>query len=148
MQVGHPEPESWRSTFELLAGFLDTELEQRGIAWDQTVLGGFSQGTVMAYSLGLDSGRPPPAAILAMSGFIPTVEGWEPDLGSRKGLPVLIAHGELDPVIPVEFGRAARDLLSEAGLDVSYLESRMPHSIDPRVIPEIAEWVARVTGSD
>jgi phospholipase/carboxylesterase len=147
MEVGHPEPESWRSSIDLLAGFLDAELGQRGIAWDQTILGGFSQGTVMAYSLGLDGGRPLPAGILAMSGFIPTIEGWEPDLESRKGLPVLIAHGELDPVIPVEFGRTARDLLTEAGLDVSYHESRMAHSIDPRVVPEIADWVAWVTGA-
>jgi phospholipase/carboxylesterase len=147
MQVGHPEPQSWRATFDLLAGFLDGLLEERGIGWDRVILGGFSQGTVMAYSLGLDGARPRPAGILATSGFIPTVEGWEPDLESRKDLPVLIAHGELDPVIPVEFGRAARDLLTEAGLDVSYHESRMAHSIDPRVVPEIADWVARVTGA-
>jgi phospholipase/carboxylesterase len=140
-QVGHPEPQSWRETLSLLGEFLDTELRQREIPWDKTVLGGFSQGAVMSYSLGLDASRPKPAGILAMSGFIPTIEGWEPDLESRKNLPVMITHGELDPVISVEFGWKARDLLTEAGLDVTYIESRMPHTIDPRVIPEIADWV-------
>ncbi|MDX6616860.1 MAG: phospholipase/carboxylesterase, partial [Solirubrobacterales bacterium] len=64
-----------------------------------------------------------------------------PDLESRKNLPVMITHGELDPVISVEFGWKARDLLIEAGLDVTYLESRMAHTIDPRVIPELTEWI-------
>jgi phospholipase/carboxylesterase len=145
MQVGHPEPESFRITFEKLSLFLDAQLSERDIAWDKAVIGGFSQGGVMAYALGLDGGRPRPAGILAMSSFIPTVEGWAPDLAAREDLPVCIAHGELDPVIPVEFGREARDRLTEAGLEVTYHESRMPHTIDPRVMPEIADWVAGVT---
>ncbi len=141
MKVGYPEPESWRQTLGTLAEFLGSELEQRGISWDRTVLGGFSQGGVMSYSLGLGGGRPQPAGLLAMSSFIPTVEGWQPDLAARKTMPVMITHGELDPVISVDFGRKARDLLTEAGLPVTYLESRMPHTIDPRVIPELQEWV-------
>ena len=146
-EIGYPEPRTFAEGYAALTGFLDATLEERGIDWSQTVAGGFSQGAVMSYAVGLGEGRPRPAGILAMSGFIPTVEGWEPDLASRKGLPVLIAHGELDPVISVEFGRKARELLTEAGLDVSYHESRMAHSIDPRVVPEIADWVARVTGA-
>lgn len=146
MQVGRPEPESWRETVATLSDFLDTELEQRGIAWENTVLGGFSQGGVMSYSLGLDSARPQPAGLLAMSSFIPTVDGWQPDLEARKTMPVMITHGEMDPVIPVEFGWKARDLLTEAGLPVTYLESRMPHTIDPRVIPQLQEWVGERTG--
>ena len=74
---------------------------------ERIVLGGFSQGAVMSYALGLGQGRPRPAALLALSGFIPTVEGWEPDL-EPPFPPIAIAHGTYDPVIPVEFGRAAR----------------------------------------
>jgi phospholipase/carboxylesterase len=147
MQVGYPEPDSWRETVANLSEFLDAELEQRGIAWDKTVLGGFSQGGVMSYSLGLDGGRPQPAGLLAMSCFIPTVEGWRPDLEARKTMPVMITHGELDPVISVEFAWRARYLLTEAGLPVTYLESRMPHTIDPRVVPQIQEWVGERTAS-
>ena len=147
LRVGWPEPQSFHTTYEALAAFLGEQLSSRGIGWGRTVIGGFSQGAVMGYSLGLGPDRPRPAGILAMSGFMPTVEGWEPDLAARKELPVMITHGELDPIIPVEFGRAARDQLTEAGLDVTYLESRMPHTIDPRVVPEIADWVARVTST-
>ena len=95
------------------------------------MLGGFSQGTVMSYALGLAASRPRPAGILAMSGFIPTVEGFELDLESRAGLPVSISHGTYDPVIGVEFGRDARDRLEAAGADVAYREDPVAHQIAP-----------------
>jgi phospholipase/carboxylesterase len=85
----------------------------------------------MSYALGLGAGRPRPAAILAFSGFIPTVEGFELDLGSRTGLPVSIAHGSLDPVISVGFARQAQALLEEAGLAASYREDPVGHTISP-----------------
>lgn len=143
-RVGFPEPRTFAGGYSALCRFIDATLEQREIPHEKAILGGFSQGTVMSYASGLGQGRPRPAGILAMSGFVPTVQGWEPDLDSRKGMPVLIAHGELDPVISVEFARRARELLDPAGLDVTYHESRMAHSIDPRLLPEIAEWVKRV----
>ncbi len=112
--------------------------------WERIILGGFSQGSVMAYALGLGAGRPRPAGIVAMSGFVPTVAGWEPDLAARAGLPVWIAHGRNDPVISVEFGRAARDLLTAGGLDVTYEESDAAHHVDPRALAELPAWVERV----
>ena len=72
-------------------------------------------GAVMSYALGLGAGRPRPAAIMALSGFIPEVEGFELDLGKAAGLPVAIGHGTHDPVISVEFGRDARDRLTARG---------------------------------
>jgi phospholipase/carboxylesterase len=141
-RVGHPDPESFHAAYAALTGFLDGWLAGRGIGWDRTVLGGFSMGSVMSYAVGLGPGRPSPAGILAMSGFIPTVDGWEPDLGTRRGLPVFITHGARDPVISVEFARAARDLLEGAGLAVEYHETEAAHHIDPRVVPRMREWVA------
>jgi phospholipase/carboxylesterase len=110
------------------------------------VLGGFSMGTVMSYALGLGPDRPAPAGILAFSGFIPTVEGWEPDLTGRVGTRVLIAHGRNDPVIDVEFARQARKLLEGAGLDVDYRESDAAHNIDPADIPLATAWLATTLG--
>ena len=107
----------------------------------EIVLGGFSQGAVLSYALGLGQGRPRPRALIALSGFIPTVAGWEPDLASPFP-PIAIAHGTYDPVIPVEFGRAARDVLEGAGADVWYRESPMDHSIDPQVIRDLRPLVA------
>ena len=105
------------------------------------MLGGFSQGAVMTYALGLGSGRPAPAGLIALSGFIPTVAGLSLDLESRRGLPVAIGHGTLDPVIGIEFGRDARDRLAAAGLDVLYRESPMSHAIDTDFIAELRDWL-------
>ena len=107
----------------------------------RTVLGGFSQGTVMSYALGLGAGRPGPAGIVAMSGFVPTVEGWEPDLAGRQGLPVWISHGRNDNVISVEFARAARELLEGGGLEVTYDETEAAHHVDPRALATLPAWV-------
>lgn len=146
-RVGFPEPKTFAEGYGALTDFLDSALAERDIDWSQVVVGGFSQGAVMAYAVGLGKGRPRPAGILAMSGFVPTTETWEPDLESRSGLPVWISHGELDPVISVEFARRARDLLTPAGLVVSYHETRMPHTIDPLLMPEIQKWLAARFGA-
>jgi phospholipase/carboxylesterase len=138
-RVGFPDHDTFHGSYAALGELLDEEL---GLDWSRTVVGGFSQGTVMSYALGLGENRPVPAGILAMSGFVPSVEGWAPDLAARRDLPVMIAHGAADPVISVEFARAARDELQAAGLEVTYRETPMPHTIDPRVIPELQGWLA------
>jgi phospholipase/carboxylesterase len=142
-QIGFPDPATFRDTYDRLQRWLDAVLAEHGVPVAQTVLGGFSQGTVMSYALGLGPDRPAPAGILAMSGFIPTVESFELDLENRQGYPVAIYHGSLDPVIAVEWGRQARDRLLEAGADVLYREAPAPHTIDPREIPVLADWVSR-----
>jgi phospholipase/carboxylesterase len=143
-RVGYPDPATFDSSFEQLATFHDELFDRLGIPAQRTVLGGFSMGTVMSYALGLDGRRPVPAGILAFSGFVPTVEGWQPDLATRAGLPVSIAHGDADPVIDVSFARRARDLLSGAGLDVTYSESSTGHNIYPPDVPAAARWLTGV----
>jgi phospholipase/carboxylesterase len=138
VRVGFPNKETLEQSFALLSDWLDATVDL-----ERTVLGGFSQGSVMAYALGLGAGRPPPAGVLAMSGFLPVVEGFELDLEGRRGLPVAIAHGTHDPVITVQFGHEARDRLSAAGLDVLYRESPVGHGVDPRGIDELRAWLAR-----
>ena len=142
MRVGHPEPSSFFDTYSTLTAWLNVLEREVGVPWPRTVIGGFSQGAVMSYALALGQGRPSPAGLLAMSGFIPRVEGFELDLSNRSGLPVAITHGTLDPMISVEFGREARDTLQPAGLDVTYVESAMAHTIDPRVVPDLQRWLS------
>jgi phospholipase/carboxylesterase len=144
-RVGYPDPDTFSASYELLASFLDELLEAHGIAWDRAVIGGFSMGAVMSYAVGLGPGRPSPAGIVALSGFVPTVEGWEPDLEGRAGLPVLIRHGSSDAVIDVGFARQARDLLSDGGLEVDYLETDAGHWLPPEVLPQLREFVAHRT---
>jgi phospholipase/carboxylesterase len=141
-RVGYPDPTTFRSAYERLAAFHDALWERTGLAPADTVLGGFSMGSVMSYALGLSGERPAPAGLLAFSGFIPTVEGWQPDPASRPELPVFIAHGRRDPVIEVSFGRRARDLLQGAGLPVEYHESDAAHQIDPAYVPAAVRWLS------
>jgi phospholipase/carboxylesterase len=146
-RVGYPDPETFHSIYPQLAAWLDGMLDEHGIPHERTVLGGFSQGSVMAYALGLGARRPRPAGILALSGFIPEVEGFELDLSAAAGLPVAIGHGTDDPVISVEFGRDARDRLVDAGADVTYRESPMPHTIDPAFLRELPDWLGAAVAS-
>jgi phospholipase/carboxylesterase len=143
-QVGYPDPATFHSTYPLVAGWLDSLLEESALTPDRTVLGGFSQGAVMSYALGLGAGRPRPAGILALSSFMPTVDGFDLDLEKAKRLPVAIGHGTYDPVISVDFARSARDRLTAAGADVTYRESPMPHAIDPAFLGELSGWLGRV----
>jgi phospholipase/carboxylesterase len=143
-QIGYPDPRTFFPTYERVADWLDALLAENGLTHDRLVLGGFSQGAVMAYALGLGKGRPRPAGIIALSGFIPEVDGFELDLSDLEGYPVAIGHGTHDPIIGVEFGRAAKERLEAAGADVTYRESPMPHSVDPEYLQELAGWVRRV----
>ncbi|HEY5188072.1 MAG TPA: phospholipase [Solirubrobacteraceae bacterium] len=143
-RVGYPDPDTFRGAYEALSSFHDELWATTGIDPAHTVLGGFSMGSVMSYALGLAGERPAPAGILAFSGFIPTVEGWQPDLESRAELPVFIAHGRQDPVMEVGFARQARELLAAAGLPVTYHESDAGHHIDPAHLPAATEWLSAV----
>jgi phospholipase/carboxylesterase len=147
-RVGYPDPRTFAESYRRLGEFHDWLWQQTGIGPERTVLGGFSMGAVMSYATGLGPGRPQPAGIMALSGFVPTVEGWTPELASRAGLPVFTAHGRNDPVISVEFARHATALLKAAGLDVEYRESDSAHNIDPADIGPLIDWLDRTLGND
>jgi phospholipase/carboxylesterase len=140
-RVGYPDPATFAPTYAQLGEFLDDEL---GLDWSKTVIGGFSQGGAMSYAIGLGAGRPVPAGVLAMSCFIPRLDdgSWEPDFASRPQLPVAHVHGVQDPVIGVEFARDARARLEAAGLPLLYREFPGGHHVDPRLLTELAGWLA------
>ena len=133
-RVGHPDPASFAEGFAALAGFVDA------LPHERTVLGGFSQGAVMSFAVGLGRGRPRPAGVLALSGFIPEVEGWELD-SELPFPPIAIGHGSFDPVIPVALAHRDRARLESAGADVLYRESPMEHAIDPAFLDELGPWL-------
>jgi phospholipase/carboxylesterase len=131
-EIGYPDRDTFLAAYDAAAGFVDG----LGFPSDRIVLGGFSQGAVMTYALGLGKGRPRPAAMLAFSGFVPTVEGFELDLTPPLP-PIAIGHGIYDPVIGVEWGRKAHELLPDA----LYRESPLPHTIDPHYLRELSGWL-------
>jgi phospholipase/carboxylesterase len=135
-----PEPTTFYASYAAATEWVDSLLDQHGLGPDRLVVGGFSQGAVMSYCVGLGRGRPRPAAITAFSGFIPSVDGFELDL-SLPLPPIAIGHGTHDPVIEVEWGRRARQLLEDAGAEVLYRETPMFHQIDPDFVTEVADWL-------
>jgi phospholipase/carboxylesterase len=140
-RVGYPDPDAFFPTFDRATRWFDGFLTEHGLDHQEAVVGGFSQGAVMSYALSLGKGRPRPAGIMAFSGFIPEVEGFDIDLENLGGYPIAIGHGTYDPVITVDFGTHAKNQLEKAGADVLYRESPMPHTIDPDFLNELSPWL-------
>ena len=144
-RVGYPDHDTFHAARRALADLHDRLWAETGIEPARTVFGGFSMGTVMSYAMALSGDRPPVAAILAFSGFVPIVEDWQPQLEDRRDTEVFIAHGRSDPIMEIGFARRARELLEAGGLSVAYRESDVGHQIDPRDLPRAADWLSRVT---
>jgi len=140
-RVGFPDHDTFHAAYGLLTELHDELWEQTGLGPDRTVFGGFSMGSVMSYSLGLGADRPAPAGILAFSGFIPTVDGWQPSFADREDTRVFIAHGRQDPIMDVSFARSARELIEAGGLPVEYHESDAGHHIDPAHVQPAVDWL-------
>jgi phospholipase/carboxylesterase len=140
-RVGFPDHDTFHASYRQAGGWLDSLLAEHGVPPGRALLGGFSQGTVMSYALGLGRERPRPGGIIALSGFIPTVDGWELDPANARGLPVAIGHGSRDPVIVADFARDARERLTQAGAEITWHESPVGHTIDPGFLRELPEWL-------
>ncbi len=111
----------------VLEAFLDQELTRTGVSPDKLALVGFSQGTMMSLHVGLRR-EVAPAGILGYSGVLPAPERLKSEIRSRP--PVLLIHGDLDPMIPVAALHTSVRVLGEAGVDVRWHVSRgVPHSI-------------------
>lgn len=143
-RVGFPDPDTFLPVVSGVSDWLDGLARETGIGPERTVLGGFSQGAVLSFALGLGPGRPRPAALVPLSGFIPSVDGFDIDLAGAP--PVALGHGTYDEVISVAFARDAAARLRAAGGELVYRESPYPHAIDPGFLrDEVAPLVARVT---
>jgi phospholipase/carboxylesterase len=143
-RVGYPDHDTFHAARRALAELHDRLWEETGIEPARTVLGGFSMGTVMSYAMALSADRPPTAGVLAFSGFVPTVEDWQPRFDDRGDTRAFIAHGRNDPIMDIEFARRARDLLEAGGLAVEYHESAVGHQIDPAHLSAAATWLREV----
>jgi phospholipase/carboxylesterase len=140
-RVGYPDPDSFHAARAALAELHDRLWEETGVGPERTVLGGFSMGSVMSYAMALGADRPAVAGILAFSGFVPTVESWQPSFADRLGTRAFIAHGRRDPIMDIEFARRARELLERGGLEVEYRETELGHQIDPAHIADATAWL-------
>lgn len=116
---------------------------ERGIPCSKIILAGFSQGGAIAYTAGLTHPEKL-AGIIALSTYIPAPELLEPALlAANSDIPVFAGHGSMDPVVPVQLGRAAHDLVAATGHPVSWNTYPMQHSVCLPEIVAIGEFIEK-----
>ena len=116
----------------------------RGVAADRLVLAGFSQGGAMALHTGLRHSERL-AGVMALSCFLPLADrlGAEASPANRD-VPIFMAHGTHDPLIPLARAVQARDTLLSLGYRVEWRQYPMPHSVCDAEVLDIADWLKRI----
>jgi phospholipase/carboxylesterase len=110
---------------------------------ERVVLGGFSQGAMLACDVALRAERPP-AGLAILSGAPVCVEEWQALAPKRVGLRVLQSHGRADPILPYEGAEWLRDVLVGAGLDVDWVPFNGGHGIPDGVLERLSAFVTAV----
>jgi phospholipase/carboxylesterase len=128
---------------QLLRGCVDEAVRHTGVALSRTLLGGFSQGSMVATDVALRLPSPP-AGLCVFSGHLLAEHEWRQLAKNRGPLPVLQTHGKYDPLLPFEGAVALRDLLVEAGLSVEFVPFNGPHTISIEGINRSAALIQRV----
>jgi phospholipase/carboxylesterase len=138
--VGDPDPAMFRTSYDALSRFMDDILGAYPVDRRQVFLLGFSMGTVMSYALSLT--RPSLfRGVIANSGYIPEGTHLAFQWNALKGVNFWIAHGTNDPVIPIQFGRRAQQLLEQAGAKFVYHEYPIAHQISEESLADAATWL-------
>ena len=113
----------------------------RGVAARRIVLAGFSQGCAMTLMTGLRHAERL-AGLVCLSGYLPLAAKAEAERhDANRDLPIFLAHGTADPVIPIARARQSRDLLTAMGHPVEWHEYPMPHSVSPAEIADLNRWL-------
>jgi phospholipase/carboxylesterase len=116
----------------------------RGIAPGAIVLAGFSQGGAIALQTGLRHAERL-AGLLALSTYLPLPDTLKQEASeANRDLPIFMAHGTQDPLIPLSWASRSRDSLTSLGYAVEWHEYPMPHSVCAEEIADIAHWLHRV----
>jgi phospholipase/carboxylesterase len=116
-----------------LMRFLDQLQARFAVPPDRLVLGGFSQGAMLALDVALHRGTPP-AGLILMSGTLVAESIWSPRMASLTGVPVMLSHGRQDGLLPFSVAEALRDRLSAAGAQVDWQPFAGGHEIPMAVL--------------
>ncbi len=118
----------------------------RGVPSAKILLAGFSQGGAIALQTGLRHPEPL-AGIMALSTYVPIAATLEAERNPANArVPIFMAHGTQDPIIPLAHARRSHELLERLGYAVEWHEYPMPHSVAPQEIRDIGAWLRRVLG--
>ncbi len=129
-----------RASQALVEGLIAKE-KARGVAAGRIVVAGFSQGCAMALMTGLRHDERL-AGLVGLSGYLPLAAKTEAERhAANRGTPVFLAHGTVDPVIPIARARQSRDALAALGHPVEWHEYAMAHSVSPAEIADLNRWL-------
>jgi phospholipase/carboxylesterase len=146
LQRGHDEAGIRRSATQIEA--LLAREKERGIAAARIVLAGFSQGGALALHVGLRH-RERLAGLMALSSYLVLGEHLVAERSAANAAtPIFQAHGNLDPMVPIEAGERCRDRLRELGYQIEWRSYRMEHQVHPDEIAAIGVWLRRVIFGD
>jgi len=144
--LGDPEPEGFQQSVDRLVALVDHVRDRWQLAREQLVLLGFSQGAVMSMCVALTIPERV-GGVVALSGYLPRPEVWQPPRTDLGGMPVRVTHGTYDSILPVAWGRAAAERLRQYNADVRYEEFPMDHEVNTACLEVIRGWLAaRING--
>lgn len=134
-------PAQAESSREMIVRFIDEVVETYGLDPRRVYLIGFSQGAIMSLSVLLTCPEKV-AGVVAMSGrILPEVLPKTAPAEAMRGIPVLVVHGTMDPILPIHHGRAIRDRLSGLPVALTYREYPMGHQVTEETLAEIRTWL-------
>lgn len=138
---GRADADGVRASTAILEALIAREIE-RGIVPGKVVIAGFSMGGAIAINTALHTGHEL-AGLLALSTYLPLPGDIDGSAGSRD-IPVFMGHGTFDPMVQHAWGKAAAQLLDEAGFNVAWHDYPMMHAVCPEEIRDIGTWLASV----
>ncbi len=133
-------PDGLARVRDAVCAMLDSLERDHGIASSRVVLGGFSQGSMLATDVVLHSPRPF-AGLVVLSGTLIAAEEWVPRMAARKGLHVFQSHGTEDPLLPFSIAERLRRSFDDAGLEVAFTRFEGGHGIPPSVLRDLGLWL-------
>lgn len=143
----HETPPGLSAARELLMGLTDKVKHETGLPESRIVLGGFSQGAMLAIDVSLRLAEPP-AAVAVFSGSLLCEEEWQELAKKRRGLKVVQSHGRQDPILPYLAAEWLRDMLRDAGLEVDFLAFDGMHTIPLEALDRFADLLGRLSGGE
>jgi thioredoxin 1 len=146
---GRGADSTFLESLQALDDLLDEVCTEHGKARDDAIVAGFSQGAALAVALAYrTSDRAHPAGVLAMSAYLPEIEGLEYDWDAAPSIPALVQHGTEDPLIPIEQGRTLARTLEGRGAPVVFRDYPMAHQVAMESVSDAHEWLLAVSAGE
>jgi phospholipase/carboxylesterase len=139
--LGKPDPATFIESVAKVRRFIDDVAKGYGADRSRVFLGGFSMGAIMSHAIAL-SDPDSVHGVIAMSGYVAEQTGIPYSWERVKGRSFFVSHGNFDPVIPVTYGRRAKELLEKAQANLTYREYDMGHQIGEECLRDMMDWLS------